>query len=148
MKKLIHSKPKTLIKCKALLAEGPVWNHRTKEFSFVDILNQNIFIYKNKKRIRKFKSKQMISNFLSNKIPPIHPFEASAVTCAVDFPNLPVAGTIICPTLKVSFICLKTASTFSSRLVFLFKKSAKVKTVSTLDSFTNSSVDEFMLLED
>ena len=36
MKKLIHSKPKTLIKCKALLAEGPVWNHRTKEFSFVD----------------------------------------------------------------------------------------------------------------
>ena len=67
MKKLIHSKPKTLIKCKALLAEGPVWNHRTKEFSFVDILNQNIFIYKNKKRIRKFKSKQMISNFLPSK---------------------------------------------------------------------------------
>ena len=67
MKKLIHSKPKTLIKCKALLAEGPVWNHRTKEFSFVDILNQNIFIYKNKKRIRKFKSKQMISNFLPSR---------------------------------------------------------------------------------
>ena len=67
MKKLIHSKPDILIRCNASLAEGPVWNHRTKEFSFVDILNQNIFIYKNKKRIKKFNSKQMISNFLPSK---------------------------------------------------------------------------------
>ena len=44
MKKLIHSKPKIFIRCNASLAEGPVWNHRTKEFSFVDILNQNIFV--------------------------------------------------------------------------------------------------------
>ena len=67
MKKLIHSKPKILIRCNASLAEGPVWNHRTKEFSFVDILNQNIFIYKNNKRIKKFNSKEMISNFLPSK---------------------------------------------------------------------------------
>ena len=67
MKKLIHSKPKILIRCNASLAEGPVWNHRTKEFSFVDILNQNVFICKNKKRIKKFNSREMISNFLPSK---------------------------------------------------------------------------------
>ena len=67
MKKLIHSKPKILIRCNASLAEGPVWNHRTKEFSFVDILNRNIFICKNKKKIKKFNSKEMVSNFLPSK---------------------------------------------------------------------------------
>ena len=67
MKKLIHSKPNVLIKCNASLAEGPIWNHYTKELTFVDILKKNIFIYKSKKRIKKFKSREMISNFLPTK---------------------------------------------------------------------------------
>ncbi len=67
MKKLIHSKPNVLIKCNASLAEGPIWNHHTKELTFVDILKKNIFIYKSKKRIKKFKSREMISNFLPTK---------------------------------------------------------------------------------
>ena len=67
MKKLIHSKPKVLIRCNALLAEGPIWNHHTNELTFVDILKKNIFIYKDKKKIKKFKLREMISNFLPSK---------------------------------------------------------------------------------
>ena len=46
MKPLIHSKPKILIDCKATLGEGPLWNHKTSEFSFVDILSKKFFIWK------------------------------------------------------------------------------------------------------
>ena len=67
MKKLIHTKPKILLKCNASLAEGPIWNHKTKELTFVDILGKSIFIYKNKKNIKKFKSKKTISSFLPQK---------------------------------------------------------------------------------
>jgi len=47
MKSLIHSKPKVLTKCKTILGEGPVWNHKTHEYSFVDILSKKFFILKN-----------------------------------------------------------------------------------------------------
>ena len=68
MKKLIHSKPKVLIRCNALIAEGPIWNHHTNELTFVDILKKNIFIYKDKKKkIKKFRLREMISNFLPSK---------------------------------------------------------------------------------
>ena len=67
MKKLIHTKPKILLKCSASLAEGPIWNHKTKELTFVDILGKSIFIYKNETNIRKFKSEKTISSFLPKK---------------------------------------------------------------------------------
>tara|TARA_A100000164_G_scaffold22124_1_gene17610 strand:- start:241 stop:1140 length:900 start_codon:yes stop_codon:yes gene_type:complete len=67
MKKLVHSKPKILIKCNASLAEGPIWNHETKELTFVDILGKSIFVYKNKKNIKKFKSNKIVSSFLPKK---------------------------------------------------------------------------------
>lgn len=67
MKKLILSYPKVLIKCNATLAEGPIWNHVSKELTFVDILGRYIFIYKNKKNIKKFRLDNVISSFLPKK---------------------------------------------------------------------------------
>lgn len=67
MKKLKHSKPNILIKCKASLAEGPIWNHETGELTFIDILARKIFIYKNKKKLKKYKFNKIISSFLPSK---------------------------------------------------------------------------------
>lgn len=46
MRSLIHSKPKVLIKCIATLGEGPLWNHNTFEFTFVDIMSKKFFVWK------------------------------------------------------------------------------------------------------
>ena len=46
MKALIHSKPKVLAKYNAILGEGPIWNHKTREYSFVDILSRKFFVLK------------------------------------------------------------------------------------------------------
>ena len=67
MKKLKLSKPKVLIKSKSLLAEGPIWNYNTRELTFVDILTNKIYFYKNKKKVKIYKFKNTISSFLPSK---------------------------------------------------------------------------------
>ena len=47
MNRIIYSKPKVLIKSQTILGEGPIWNYKTSELTFVDITSQKFFIWKN-----------------------------------------------------------------------------------------------------
>jgi len=44
MKKITCSKPKVLIKSETILGEGPIWNYKTSELTFVDIISGKFFI--------------------------------------------------------------------------------------------------------
>ena len=63
---LIYSKPKVLIKSNATLAEGPVWNHKTCELSFVDIVSNRFFVWK-KSILKSYKISENISCLLPAK---------------------------------------------------------------------------------
>jgi|TARA_B110000967_G_scaffold205454_1_gene250043 sugar lactone lactonase YvrE len=46
MKKINYFKPKVLIKSETALGEGPIWNYKTSELTFVDIISGKFFIWK------------------------------------------------------------------------------------------------------
>ena len=63
---LIYSKPKVLIKSNTTLGEGPVWNHKTCELSFVDIMSNRFFVWK-KNILKSYKISENISCLLPAK---------------------------------------------------------------------------------
>ena len=66
MKILIYSKPKVLIKKRTTLGEGPLWNHKTSELSFVDIMSNKFFVWK-KNILKSYKISLNISCLLPTK---------------------------------------------------------------------------------
>jgi sugar lactone lactonase YvrE len=66
MKKIICSKPKVLIKSGTILGEGPIWNYKTSELTFVDIISGKFFIWE-KKILKSFNLPYKISCLLPYK---------------------------------------------------------------------------------
>ena len=66
MKAIILNKPKVFLSLKTSLGEGPIWNHKTQELSFVDIMNNKFFIWR-KGKLRKYSIPFYISCLLPIK---------------------------------------------------------------------------------